>query len=540
MRALIGRYLAGFVFLLALIPGLTMTAAVHYASERRLQLEFERSADLAIDRVISRLEQHVVVLRATHGLFSSKQRAPSREEFQRFLAPLDITGELAGIQGIGFARMLPADASAPAMEELRIHYGLSVAIRPETDQPWRTPIVLLEPQNPRNTAALGFDMYAEPTRRSAMDHAIASGKAQMSGPVELVQEITEDKQKGFLVYVPINAFPDSAQTSAAPVTGFVYAPFRGRDLIQAALGAGPALPVQLRVVDTGAPSTPLYDAIVHHPEAQHPHLIRTAELLGRQWQFEVHSLPPEGGLPRYADGLLLGLVSLLFAIAAAYGVASRQAEAVQARALANAAAREAQYRALSLQEMKHRIKNHIARIQSIARQSARSAPDLKSFITAFESRLHAMAALQDILAGNATAGANLRDILTKELQQTRDTTQIEAMLSGPTVILDERRAHAFALAVHELVTNAMKYGGLSCDECNLKVRWDVHTTSGGTELQMDWEEAIPEGVETTEKPAGFGSRLIEASINGELSGRIERTFTPERLHIQIRFPLPTS
>jgi CHASE1-domain containing sensor protein/two-component sensor histidine kinase len=531
MRALIRRHLPKLVFLLALGPGLAMTWAMHISGERRLLVEFERAADLAVDRVVARLEQHVVVLRAARGLLSVTRGDLSRDEFLRFLDSIDLAGDLSGVQGVGFARMLAREDHALAEEDVRRLYGLDVSVHPVSPQSWITPIVLLEPANGRNIPALGFDMYADDIRRSAMDHAIASGEAQMSGPVELVQEITENKQTGFLVYLPFQNTGPTAGTPAPPVVGFVYAPFRGADLIQAALAAGTPLPVSLRVVDTGAPETPLFDGIA---DTKAPwHQSRSATILGRQWQFDVQGSPAGVDAQRYLDSLFLVLISLLFAAAAASVVAARQAEAIQARERALAASREADYRALLLQEMKHRIKNHIARIQSISRQSARGATDVKAFTTAFDARLQAMSAVQEILAGTAVAEADLRDILLTELQQSRDTAQIASMIGGPPVKLDERQAHAFALVAHELVTNAMKYGGLSTDDAQLRVNWTVSKAG----VRIDWIETFP-GIEPTgENAPGFGSRLIEASLKGELSGSIERDFSPGRLHIRIGFPL---
>jgi CHASE1-domain containing sensor protein len=458
MKAVLGTHLPKLVFVLAFLPGLAMTMLLHTGAERRLATEFDRVADQAIDRITTRLQQHVVVLRAARGLMAATKGEISRDDFVLFLSSVDIADELSGVQGIGFARMVSTSDVSLAQADVRRHYDLSTAIRPQTDQAWRTPIVLLEPANERNLAALGFDMYADPDRRSAMDQAVASGEAQMTSPVELVQEITADKQTGFLIYLPFrDEAPDGAD--AAPVNGFVYAPFRGGDLIHAALASGSALPVALRVVDAGVPGRPLFDESYRAD----PSLHRTSgmEILGRQWTFDVWSDGSGPGRVRYVNSALVGLIALLFATAAAFATAARQQEAAQARELAAAAAREADYRELMLQEMKHRIKNHIARIQSIARQSARGATDVKAFTTAFDARLQAMSAAQEILAGTAAAQADIRDILVKELQQSVNATEVSDLVDGPQVRLDERQAHAFALVAHELVTNAMKYGGLS-------------------------------------------------------------------------------
>ncbi len=286
MRALIGTHLPKIMFLLVFLPGMALTFSVYTSGERRLLADFERSADLAVDRVVSRLQQHVVVLRAARGLLSAARGEVDRGEFVRFLASIDISDELSGIQGIGFARMLTVEETAAGISEIHRHYGLDVTVRPDTTQSWRTPIVLLEPENARNIAALGYDMYADPTRRSAMDHAIASGAAQMSGPVELVQEITSDKQAGFLVYLAVETLDRPRGTGAAPVSGFIYAPFRGKDLIHAALSAGAPLPVSLRITDTGSADIPIFDNISAESDGS-MQVTRSLEILGRQWRFDA-------------------------------------------------------------------------------------------------------------------------------------------------------------------------------------------------------------------------------------------------------------
>jgi CHASE1-domain containing sensor protein/two-component sensor histidine kinase len=535
MKTVLGAHLPKLVFVLAFLPGLAMTVLLHTGAERRLAAEFDRVANQAIDRIVTRLHQHVVVLRAARGLMAATRGGISREDFVRFLSSVDIVGDLSGVQGIGFARMVATRDGPLAQADVLRHYGTKVAIRPETDQPWRTPIVLLEPANERNLAALGFDMYADPGRRSAMDHATASDAAQMTGPVELVQEITAEKQTGFLIYLP---FKDAAQAGpdAPPVDGFVYAPFRGGDLIHAALAEGSDLPVVLRVVDAGTPGRPLFDGSAGADPSRHRS--SSQEILGRQWIFDVWADGSGPGRVRYVGSALVGLIALLFAAAAAYATAARQHEAAQARALAAAAAREADYRELLLQEMKHRIKNHIARIQSIARQSARGATDVKAFTAAFDARLQAMSAVQEILAGTAAAQADIRAILVKELQQSVDATEVEDLVDGPAVRLDERQAHAFALVAHELVTNAMKYGGLSAQGASLHVSWTVEPGADGLPwLNLDWAERIPGLAPLEDRASGFGSRLIEASLKGELSGALTRSFGPGSLEIRIRFPL---
>jgi CHASE1-domain containing sensor protein/two-component sensor histidine kinase len=519
-------------FLVAVLVGCFMTWLVWSAETRRAEADFERTADLAVDRVVNRIENHVVLLKSTRGLFAALRSAVDRDIFGHFLNTVDLVQGLSGIQGIGFARMVATEDSDRAASEVSTLYGLDTEIRPATQQPWRTVIVLIEPPSERNLAALGFDMYADDTRRAAMDRAMLSGDPQMSGPVELVQEITDDKQMGFLIYLAYG------KGSSPPTSGFIYAPFRGSDLVRAALAAGPPLPVAMAIHDVGAPDKLIY-ADAEATSGAGLSLQRSVELVGRQWSFLVREISDTPAYRRHLGSLLVGLISILFGVTAALAISARQHEAEKAQEVAAAAARESEYRGLLLQEMKHRIKNHIARIQSIARQSARGATDVKAFTDTFDARLQAMAAVQEVLAGTAVPQADVRTLLRKELQQCLDTEAVEHLMDGPPVRLDERQAHAFAMVAHELVTNALKYGGLSATGQGLKITWSTLPGQNGDPptLFIDWEERFDAPDAGSAAGTGFGSRLIEASLRGELSGSLTRDFNAQGLRIALSFPL---
>jgi len=257
--------------------------------------------------------------------------------------------------------------------------------------------------------------------------------------------------------------------------------------------------------------------------------------------FDLHETGAQPALQRHLATLLVGTTSVLLAAAAALAIAARQDEAAQAHLAAAAAEREADYRGLLLDEMKHRLKNHIARIQSIARQGARGATDVRAFTDIFDARLQSMAAVQEILAGTIIPQADLRAILRKELQQCLDADEVEHLMDGPLVRMDERQSHAFSLIAHELVTNALKYGGLSENGMGLTIQWRVDDpgAKGKPVVVMDWSERLdPAGSKLSAQDCpGFGSRLIDVSLRGELAGSIERTVDADGLRIILSFPL---
>ncbi|MEZ5840786.1 MAG: sensor histidine kinase [Hyphomicrobiales bacterium] len=189
-----------------------------------------------------------------------------------------------------------------------------------------------------------------------------------------------------------------------------------------------------------------------------------------------------------------------------------------------------------LQEMKHRIKNSIARILAISRQTAASAESLDGFSRSFSARLQSMANAQDMLTRSHWQRADLGQLLRKELEQVFGDGIDENSVSGPTIELDERMTQALGLTFHELATNALKYGSGSNPAATLTVRWSLLATGRKRLLTLDWDERTGLPIAPPTK-RGFGSRLIDANIRGELGGSIERRFVEDGLSIHIELPL---
>ena len=251
------------IFVVAILVGATITVTVYRAENLTRQTEFNRLADEAHDRIVARLEQHFALLTATESLYKSAQGKVGRAQFSAFVEGLELNETYSGIRGIGFARLLPAAERLRAEAEILENYGVQRKVHPQVAHAFMTPIVLLEPMDDRNEAALGYDMFSEQTRRTAMLAAISTGKPQASGPVELVQEITPSKQAGFLVYHPLQIGAGNeynAGTGGVAVSGFVYAAFRTDDLFRASLATGLPLPLHLRVVDVDAPEIVLFQS----------------------------------------------------------------------------------------------------------------------------------------------------------------------------------------------------------------------------------------------------------------------------------------
>jgi PAS domain S-box-containing protein len=184
---------------------------------------------------------------------------------------------------------------------------------------------------------------------------------------------------------------------------------------------------------------------------------------------------------------------------------------------------------LLLDELNHRVKNNLATVQSIAYQTARHAPDLPTFRKTFDQRLVALSRTHDILTANAWENANLRAVLESELGPYGDN---RVRLDGPAIRLNPQQALALGLVVHELATNAAKYGALSHEDSGcVRVTW----SGGDDRLAMLWSER--DGPETSPpERRGFGSRLIERGVQ-EMGGEVVKDWLPEGLDCRITIPL---
>lgn len=184
---------------------------------------------------------------------------------------------------------------------------------------------------------------------------------------------------------------------------------------------------------------------------------------------------------------------------------------------------------LLAREVDHRAKNALALVQSILRLTR--AKDLPAYITAVEGRIKALSRAHTVLSQSRWHGADLRGIVDEELAPYRVGAAQKIKTSGPEVLMQPALAQTLALALHELATNAAKYGALSSIAGQLQVRWQL---SDGN-LLIDWTET---GGPATKTPSvsGFGTRIILASIESQLYGHAAFDWRREGLRCVISVP----
>jgi two-component sensor histidine kinase len=182
---------------------------------------------------------------------------------------------------------------------------------------------------------------------------------------------------------------------------------------------------------------------------------------------------------------------------------------------------------LLINELNHRVKNTLATVQSIVAQTLRGAEATSRNRDMLTARLLALSKAHDVLTSEQWSGADLREIAAKAAQPFRSGLGEERIrLSGPEVRLPPKTAIAVALALHELATNAVKYGALSTAEGHVEFTWTCAPRDTCRELHMVWREVGGPPVAPPTR-TGFGSRLIERGLSADLNGKVELTFPPE-------------
>jgi two-component sensor histidine kinase len=216
-------------------------------------------------------------------------------------------------------------------------------------------------------------------------------------------------------------------------------------------------------------------------------------------------------------GLVLLLVALAFAI-------------VLAAQLARAEARHS----LLVDELNHRVKNTLATVQSLATQTFRNAQDIPDALRRFDARIAAMGRANELLSEANWRNAEMHDIVRHALEPFQASGKERVNASGPAVQLAPHCAVMMAMMLHELATNAAKYGALSNDTGRVDIEWTGTDDRG--RLRMSWRELGGPPV-TTNGRRGFGTTLIQKGLEGQLGGRAEMDFAPSGLRCTLECPV---
>lgn len=190
------------------------------------------------------------------------------------------------------------------------------------------------------------------------------------------------------------------------------------------------------------------------------------------------------------------------------------------------------HRQLLVNELNHRVKNTLATVQSIAKQSLRNAGVDLSVRDALEGRLMAIAATHNVLTDQNWSAASLRQIVDGSVAP-YSANPSQLTITGQDLQVSPKPAVVMALAFHELAINALKYGALSAPSGHVDIRWSIQS---GDQLYIEWAERGGPAVRPPER-RGFGSRIVELALPNELGGAVKVDYRADGLRCSIRSPL---
>ena len=191
---------------------------------------------------------------------------------------------------------------------------------------------------------------------------------------------------------------------------------------------------------------------------------------------------------------------------------------------------------LLLRELNHRVKNTLATVQALATQTVRYASDPRAFLSAFSARLQALGAAHSLLSDHEWKSISLRELARKEIAAFDDQARSRIHVEGDEAFITPDQALGLGMTLHELASNALKYGALSVPAGHVRLEWEVEGGSAERRLAIRWVETGGPRVKPPPRD-GFGMILIRRSLAKTIASTVEHEFRPEGVVATISLPL---
>jgi two-component sensor histidine kinase len=191
---------------------------------------------------------------------------------------------------------------------------------------------------------------------------------------------------------------------------------------------------------------------------------------------------------------------------------------------------------LLIRELHHRVRNTLATVQAVASSTIRSARNMDEFSDAFIGRINALSQTHSLLTDDVEQAASLRELLDLQLGPYNDGSAHQVTMEGPPVHLPSELAVPISMAVHELTTNAAKYGSLSVEGGRVQVTWSFEEKDRRPVLRLEWREHNGPPVKPPTRD-GFGTRLLERVLATQVNASVHSDFRPEGLFFVAEIPM---
>ncbi len=513
------------MFFLALILVLGAARVVAVA-ENRMWLAGQQALASEIGAALERKAATDSAYLVTLGSVFANVGAPTTQSFKSYIARLRVIENLSGVVGVGWVEEAKEDALPALTQRMRRSGFPGFRLRPYAHpNQWPANVItMLEPQTPENQALIGFDMNSEPYRAAAMDKARRSGAVTATDLTTLLQDAGETASPGFIVFAPVRSFSEQPR-----FLGFVYTPVRARDFVEAAVNARLLESGRVEIVDT----TPQGERTVYLSEPPDHRfgaaLQQKVELFDQAWTLR-YAPPSRGGFYPLSMVVLCGGAAFSTLLLAYVLLVQRRNGDLQA--LLDAQLDQEKERAAFIRELNHRVKNSLANVTSMIALSRHRTDDVQVFADTLLQRVKALAAGHSLLDGEKWGPTDLRSIITTQLSA-HDGTGERFTVEGPPVMISPNDALTIGLAIHELATNATRYGALSADEGRVTVHWHILEDNW---VDVEWKEEGGPPVTAPERH-GLGLNLVQRALAHELRRPIEIEFAPTGLRCRFFVPM---
>ncbi|WP_337925415.1 CHASE domain-containing protein [Croceicoccus gelatinilyticus] len=535
----LGRVLRGFarfpralpigIFVaIALLTGVGVWA-IEMAQKDARRTELSQIATGASAALERRANANAAYLRSGAALLATQDDVPA-SLFRTFVGQLRLDANFRGAEGIGWAERVDSN-DIPAFEAKQDELGatdFAVHPLPRSDQAYAVPVTYLQPLTDRNRRAIGFNMFSERTRRIAMLEAERLARPTASGRVVLVQEGTQTTAPGFLIYMPVFKIDPAG---GRRLQGYVYSPFNAQDFVESALEG--ELPNRARIgLYDGPIASDNLLAEISTGETGGESLTRQISIGNRTFTMEVHSLKSSVLSDVAVIVLLSGLVVASLALAIAWLLTRQAAEARQVIGILE---EQAAIRNSLTRELNHRVKNTLANVLSIVSLTRRRATSLDAFATSLDGRIRALSATHDLLTQSEWGTTPVKSVIEVEMAPYALGRDSIVEMDGPEVELAPNDALSLGLAIHELATNAAKFGALSVPGGKVSVDWDLVSENL---VRVRWKESDGPTV-SDDRPRGFGTELIEKIVAHELRNPVDLVFEASGVRCTMLIPVRT-